>query len=170
MVSIKSRLPFELLETCRNICHGWSTESVQKPSQIFCIIHNKMGTTKIALPQMERITMTTAHMYQIPISCIGMLMQSHDDGTYVQYSTSLWPRDSNLTIFSLRCILHTLERPPVCESKDLFSTPPQKNFFEALLHAKSGCNSSDYHNRLYSRLPWVEASSLFTNEVLLTIG
>jgi len=34
-------------------------------------------------------------------------------------------------------VLRALESPPIRESKCLFLTPPQTDFFEALLHGKS---------------------------------
>jgi len=127
---------------CRNIYHGWSTESVQHPSEFLCIIHDKMDTTKTALPRMQRITKATAGLGQVPVSCTGMLTHGHGDGAYAHYSTSLWPGDSNFTISSLCRVLRALESPPVRESKCLFPTPPQNDFFDALLHGKSRCASS----------------------------
>ena len=127
---------------CRNIYAGWSALSVQNPSEFLCIIHDKMDTTKTAIPRMQRITKATAGLGQIPISCTGMLTHGHGDGAYAHYSTALWPGDSNFTISSLCRVLRALERPPVRESRELFPTPPQNSFFQALLHGKSRCLSS----------------------------
>lgn len=127
---------------CRNVYSGWTAQSVQNPSEFLCIIHDKMDTTKTAIPRMQRITKATAGLGQIPISCTGMLTHGHGDGAYAHYSTSLWPGDSNFTISSLCRVLRALEKPPVRESKVLFATPPQNSFFEALLHGKSRCSSS----------------------------
>jgi len=74
---------------CRNVYSGWSAQSVQNPSEFLCIIHDKMDTTKTAIPRMQRITKATAGLGQIPISCTGILTHGHGDGAYTHYSTSL---------------------------------------------------------------------------------
>jgi hypothetical protein len=71
-----------------------------------------------------------------------MLTHGHGDGAYAHYETASWPGDSNFTISSICRNLRVLERPPVRESKVLFSAPPQNSFFEALMHGKSRCMSS----------------------------
>jgi hypothetical protein len=37
---------------CRRIYRGWSTQSVESPSQFFYIIHDKMDYMKTAIPKM----------------------------------------------------------------------------------------------------------------------
>jgi hypothetical protein len=37
---------------CRSIYRGWSTQSVESPSQFLCIIHNKLDHTKTTIPRM----------------------------------------------------------------------------------------------------------------------
>jgi hypothetical protein len=67
---------------CRRIYRGWSTQSVERPSQFLCIIHDKMDHTKTAIPKMQRITKATSGLGQIPISLTGMLTHGHGDGAY----------------------------------------------------------------------------------------
>lgn len=124
---------------CRNIYYGWTTQSIQSPTEFLCIIHDKMDTSKTAIPRMQRITKATAGLGQIPISCTGMLTHGHGDGAYAHYATALWPGDPNFTISSLCRVFRALERLPVRESKALFEAPPQNEFFEALMHGSSRC-------------------------------
>lgn len=91
---------------------------------------------------MQRTTKATSGLGQIPVSVTGMLTHGHGDGAYAHYSTAFWPGDSNFTISSICRVLRALERPPVKDSKVLFSSPPQNSFFEALLHGKSRCSAS----------------------------
>jgi hypothetical protein len=127
---------------CRRLYHTWSTNSVDIPTEFLCIIHDKMDHTKTAIPRMQLHTKATAGLGQIPISLTGMLTHGHGDGAYAHYATAFWPGDLNFTISSVCRILRALERPPVRESKVLFSAPPQNSFFEALMHGKSRCMSS----------------------------
>ena len=127
---------------CRCLYHGWSSNSVDSPSEFLCIIHDKMDHTKSAIPRMQRSTKATSGLGQIPISVTGMLTHGHGDGAYAHYSTAFWPGDSNFTISSICRVLRALERPPVKDSKELFIAPPQNSFFEAILHGKSKCSVS----------------------------
>ena len=127
---------------CRRLYRGWSTNSVDSPTEFLCIIHDKIDHTKTAIPRMQRNTKATAGLGQIPISLTGMLTHGHGDGAYAHYATAFWPGDSNFTISSICRVLRALERPPVRESKVLFPTPPLNSFFEALMHGKSRCTSS----------------------------
>ena len=127
---------------CRRLYHGWSSNSVDSPTEFLCIIHDKMDHTKSAIPRMQRSTKATSGLGQIPISVTGMLTHGHGDGAYAHYSKAFWLRDSNFTISSICRVLRALERPPVKDSKELFIAPPQNSFFEALLHGKSRCSAS----------------------------
>jgi hypothetical protein len=71
-----------------------------------------------------------------------MLTHGHGDGAYAHYSTALWHPNSNFNNLSLCHVLRVLERPSIKHSKELFRTPPQNSFFEALLYRKSRCSSS----------------------------
>ena len=68
-------------------------------------------------------------------------MHGHGNGAYAYYPTAFWPRDSNFTISSICRVLRALEQPPLKDSKELFTTPLQNSFFEALLHGKSRCSA-----------------------------
>ena len=127
---------------CRRLYHGWSSNSVDSPSEFLCIIHNKIDHTKSAISRMQRSTKATSGLGQIPISVIGMLTHGHGDRAYAHYSTAFWPRDSNFTISSIYHVLRALERPSVKDSKELFIAPPQNSSFKALLHRKSRCSAS----------------------------
>ncbi|KAG0594344.1 hypothetical protein M758_UG068900 [Ceratodon purpureus] len=124
---------------CRNIYYGWTTLSIQSPTEFLCIIHDKMDKSKTTIPWMQRMTKATTGFGQIPISCTGMLTHGHGDGAYAQYATALWLADPNFTISSLCRVFRALERLPVRESKALFEAPPQNEFFEALMHGSSRC-------------------------------
>ena len=108
---------------CRRLYHGWSSNSVDSPTEFLCIIHDKMDHTKSAIPRMQRSTKATSRLGQIPISVTGMLTHGHGDGAYAHYSTAFWPEDSNFTISSICRVLRALERPPVKDSKELFIAP-----------------------------------------------
>ena len=101
-----------------------------------------MDHTKIVIPSKQRITKATSGLGQIPIFVTGMLIHGHRDGTYAHYSTAVWLASSNFTISSLCWVLRALKRPLVKQSKELFWTPPQNSFFEALLYGKFQCSSS----------------------------
>ena len=126
---------------CRCFYHGWSSNSVESPTEFLYIIHYKMNHTKSAISRMQRSMKATSGLGQIPISVTRMLMHGHNDGAYAHYSTAFWPGDSNFTISSICRVLRTLERPPMKDSKELFIAPPQ-NSFEVLLHGKSRCSAS----------------------------
>ena len=129
-----------------NVCHrlyyGWNSNSIHSPTELLCIIHNKMDHIKTAIPRMQQITKATSGLGRIPISVTVMLTHGHGDGTYAHYSTAFWPRDSNFIISTIYRILRALEKPLVKDSKELFTVPPQNSFFEALLYGKSRCSTS----------------------------
>ena len=127
---------------CRRLYHGWSSNSVDSPTECLCIIHNKMDHTKSAIPRMQQSTKATSGLGQISISVTEMLTHGHGDGAYAHYSKTFWLGDSNFTISSICRVLRALERPPVKDSKKLFIVPPQNSFFEALLHGKSRWSAS----------------------------
>ena len=127
---------------CRRLYHGWSSNSIDSPTEFLCIIHDKMDHTKTAIPRMHPTMKATSGLGQIPISVTRMLTHGHGDGVYAHYSTTFWPGDSNFTISSICRVLRALERPSVKDSKELFIVPPQNSFFEALLHGKSRCSTS----------------------------
>nr|PNR58557.1 hypothetical protein PHYPA_005552 [Physcomitrium patens] len=131
---------------CRRLYHGWSSSSVESPTEFLCFIHDKMDHMKSAIPRMLRNTKATSGLGQIPISVTGMLTHGYGDGSYAHYSSAFWPSDSNFTISSISRDLRAQERPPppppVKDSKELFTTPPQNSFFEALLYRKSRCTTS----------------------------
>ena len=127
---------------CCHLYHGWSSNSVDSPTEFLYIIHNKMDHTKSAIPLMQRTTKAISRLGQIPISVIGMLKHGQGDGAYAHYSTAFWLGDSNFTISSICQVLRALERSSVKDSKELFIVPPQNSFFEALLHGKSRCSTS----------------------------
>ena len=122
--------------------HGWSSNSIDSPTEFLCIIHDKMDHTKSAIPRMQLSTKATCGLGQISIFVTGMLTHGHGDVAYAHYSTAFWPADSNFTISSIYRVLRALERPPVNDSKELFIVPLQNSFFEALLHGKSRCLAS----------------------------
>ena len=126
----------------RRLYHGWSSNSVDNPTEFLCIIHNKMDHTKSVIAKMQGTSKATFGLGQISIYVIGMLTHGHGDGAYAHYSTVFWLGNSNFTISSICWVLRTLERPPVKDSKELFTPPPQNSFFEALLHGKSRCSAS----------------------------
>jgi len=76
-------------------------QSIQNPSKFICIIHDKIDTTKIAIPRMQRITKAIVGLGQILISYTNMLTHGHGNGAYAHDATSLWLGDSNFTISSL---------------------------------------------------------------------
>ena len=51
---------------CRRLYHGWSSNSVDSPTEFLCIIHDKMDHTKSAIPRMQRSTKATCGLGQIP--------------------------------------------------------------------------------------------------------
>ena len=126
---------------CRRLYHGWSSNSIDSPTEFLYIIPNKMDHTKSATPRMQRSTKATSGLGQISISVTGMLTHGYGNEAYAHYSTTFWPRDSNFTISSICWVLRALEQPPMKDLKELFIAPLQ-NSFEALLHGKSRCSAS----------------------------
>ena len=74
---------------CHHLYHGWSSNSVDSPTEFLCIIHNKMDHTKSAIPRMQRCTKATSGLGQIPISVTGMLTTPQRSGPETQTSLSL---------------------------------------------------------------------------------
>jgi hypothetical protein len=62
--------------------HGWSTNSIDIPTEFLCIIHDKMDHTKTTILRMQRNTKATAGLGQIPISITRMLVHGHSDRVY----------------------------------------------------------------------------------------
>ena len=77
------------------------------------IIHDKMDTSKTALPRMQVTTKATTGLGQVPINLTGMVAHGHGDGAYAHYAPSCWPGDSNFIISSLARLLRRLEGPPI---------------------------------------------------------
>ena len=127
---------------CRRLYHGWSSNSVDSPTEFLCIIHDKMDHTMFAISRMQRSTKATCGLGQILIFVTGMLTHGHGNGAYAHYFTTFWPGDSNFTISSIFRVRRALERPLMKDLNELFIMPPQNSFFEALLHGKSRCSAS----------------------------
>ena len=125
--------------SCRPLYASWREESKRNPQEILCIIHDKMDTSKTALPRMRVTTKATAGLGQLSMSITGMVAHGHCDGAYAYFAPSCWPGDSNFTIFSLARLFRQLEGPPIRESGDLFPYPPPNPMFKALLRGKSRC-------------------------------
>ena len=118
---------------------AWREESKHNPSDILCIIHDKMDTAKTTPPRMCVTTKATQGLGQLPMNVIGMVSHGHGDGAYTHYSPHCWPRDSNATISSLARLFRRLEGPSIPESRALLQYPPQNSLFETLLRRKSRC-------------------------------
>ena len=126
-------------QSCRRLYGAWREESKRNPSDILCIIHDKMDTAKTALPRMRVTTKATQGLGQLPMNVTGMVSHGHGDGAYAHYSPHCWPGDSNATISLLARLFRPLEGPSVRESGALLQYPPQNSLFEALLRGKSRC-------------------------------
>ena len=114
-------------------------ESKCNPSEILCIIHDKMYIAKTALPRMWVTTKVAQGLNQLPMNIIDMVSHRHMDGTYIHYYPHCWPEDSNATTSSLSRLFHRLESPSIRKSEALFEYPPQNSLFETLLRRKSRC-------------------------------
>jgi hypothetical protein len=126
-------------QSCRRLYYSWRSESEMSQAEVLCIIHDGMDSRKTALPRLRVITKGTAGLGQLPVTLTGMVTHGHGDGAYADFSTDLWPRDSNFTISSLARCLRKLERPAIRNSKNLFDEPPLNRFFEKLMRGKSRC-------------------------------
>ena len=126
-------------QSCCHLYGAWREESKRNPSVILCIIHDKMDTTKTALPRMRITTKATQGLGQLPMNVTGMVSHGHGDGAYAHYSPHCWPGDSNAIISSLARLFRSLQGPSVRESSALLQYPPQNSLFEALLRGKSRC-------------------------------
>jgi len=87
--------------SCRHLYALWREEPKRNPLEILCVIHNKMDTSKTALPRMRVTTKATQGLGQLPMSVTGMVAHGHADDAYAHYAPSCWPGDSNFTISSL---------------------------------------------------------------------
>ncbi len=70
---------------------------------------------------------------------MGMIAHGHGDEAYIQYWNELWPNDPNFTIGSLLCLLRTLEKELVQDSRQLFEEEFQNEFFSFLMWGRSQC-------------------------------
>ena len=111
-------------QSCRRLYGAWREESKRNPSDILCIIHDKMDTAKTALPRMRVTTKATQGLGQLSMNVTGMVSHGHGDGAYAHYSPHCWPGDSNATISSLARLFRCLEGPSVQESGALLQYPP----------------------------------------------
>ena len=126
-------------QSCRRMYGACREESKRNPSDILCIIHDKMDTAKTALPQMRITTKATQGLGQFPMNVSGMVSHGHGDGAYAHYSRHCWLGDSNAIISSLARLFCRLESPSIRESGALLQYPPQNSLFEAILRGKSRC-------------------------------
>ena len=106
-------------QSYRRLYGAWREESKHNPSDILCIIHDKMDTAKTALPRMHVTTKATQGLNQLPMNVIGMVSHGHKDGAYAHYSPHCWPGDSNATILLLARLFCCLKGPSVWESSAL---------------------------------------------------
>lgn len=71
-----------------------------------------------------------------------MITHGHGDGAYADLLLDLWPCIPNFTISSLARCIRRLEKPVVCNSRELLEEPSLNAFFEILLKGKSRCMES----------------------------
>ena len=71
-------------QSCRRLYGAWCEESKCNPSDILCIIHDKMDIAKTALPRMHVTTKATQGLGQLPMNITGMVSHGHGDGAYAQ--------------------------------------------------------------------------------------
>ena len=109
-------------QSCRRLYGAWREESKRNPSDILCIIHDKMDTAKTALLRMLVTTKATQGLGQLPMNVTGMVSHGHGDGAYAHYSPHCWPGDSNATISSLRGCFVASEAPPFGSLAHYYST------------------------------------------------
>ena len=72
----------------RRLYASWREESKRNPQEILCIIHDKMDTSKMALPRMRVKTKATAGLGQLPMNITGMIAHGHCDGAYAHFAPS----------------------------------------------------------------------------------
>ena len=106
--------------SCCHLYASWREESKRNPQEILCIIHDKMDTSKTALPIMRVTTKATQRLGQFPLSVTRMAAHGHGDGAYVHYAPSCWLGDSNFTISSLARLFLQLEGAPIREGGTSF--------------------------------------------------
>ena len=111
-------------QSYRRLYGAWHEESKCNPNDILCIIHDKMDTAKIALPQMYVTTKATQGLDQLPMNVTGMVSHGYRDGAYTHYSPHCWLGDSNATILSLARLFCRLESPSIREFEALLQNPP----------------------------------------------
>ena len=100
-------------------------ESKRNSSEILCNIHDKMNTTKIALPRMRVTTKATQGLGQLPMNVTGMVSHGHRDGAYALYSPHCWLGESNATTSLLARLFRRLEGPSIQESRNLIHPWPR---------------------------------------------
>ena len=111
-------------QSCRRLYGASCEESKHNPSDILCIIHDKMDTAKTALPRMRITTKATQGLGQLPMNVTGMVSHGDGDGAYAHYSSHYWLGDSNATISLLARLFRHLEGPSIRESGALLQYPP----------------------------------------------
>ena len=117
----------------------WRKESKRNPSEILCIIHDKMDTAKTALLRMRVITKATQGLGQFPMNVIAMVLHGHGDGAYAHYSLHCWPRDSKCHNIVVGEVVPSAGRPLHSGVWALFQYLPQNFLFEELLRGRSRC-------------------------------
>ena len=128
-----------LHQSCRRLYGAWLEESKYNPSEILCIIYDKIYTAKTALLRMHVTTKATQGLGQLPMNITSMVSHGHGNGAYTHYSPYYWPGDFNASILLLARLFHRLKGPSIWESGALLQDPPQNSLFEALLRGKSRC-------------------------------
>ena len=114
-----------------------------RPSQVLCIMHDKVDHSKTASPCFAAKNKAVDGLMKLPVSVTGMLAHGHGDRKYAHYSLDLYPADSNQTIGSIARLLRDLENPSKCiNPSNLFLGAGTTELYKAILVGSEQCISS----------------------------
>lgn len=119
----------------RMLYHAWRFESIHRPKEVLCMIHDKMDHCKTALPRMPRCPKSLDGVQRVPVTLTGILTHGHGPKAIAQYNVGVWPADPNACIGSLDSILRMLENPKPTV-KSLLEGPDTTELFSNMLFGR----------------------------------
>jgi hypothetical protein len=70
-------------KSCRRLYDNWKAKSIQSKEEFFCIIHNKMDHSKIALARLQVKNKMVVGLSQLPITLTKMIVHKHGDEAFI---------------------------------------------------------------------------------------
>ena len=127
-------------QSCRCLYDAWCEESKGNPSEILCIIHDKMDTAKIVLLQMRVTTKATQGLGQLPMNITSMVSHGYRDGAYAHCCLhNLFAKRFQCHNIIFSKVVPSIGRPLNLEVWSTIRVPVSKLFVQGVVEGESRC-------------------------------